>query len=295
MTQKKSSTKAKLPQSRQSVTCHVNPKAMKLVPIQQLQRDFDFQPKKAWPETLAPLAWQNQLISGWQSELTEALVCDGDLAGLLHHCHSDLGISELARLTHKLEAHIDAHFSFETFFAFFGLRQSHRLMKCLSQVLKLSAAAQDWCDEKKLKPNDLEILNSFENLEFFDAVFQRLRQLKASKHQGVEILELSGELQLTKQAQLSLENLPSADEWLRELRRLRYPRREALALGASQKVDVLPWPQKTKAQWKKMGDHDVLEVTFQSTNSTDYFKKIEQLLKLQDKIEEASLWTSTPS
>jgi hypothetical protein len=268
---------------------------MKLIPVHALKNDLFFQPQKPWPQNLPPVAWNDYLLTGWEAKETQALVVEGDLEDLILQFYPELELSEIARLYDKLSHLPKESLSFEKLMSGYDLRFSARLEKCLQQILKLSSTAQNWIDEKKLKPSDLEILNCFEDLAPLEEVFTKFAVIKPSKQQGVEILEIYGELVLAEEANLPLTDVPTADLWLFDLRRRRYPMREAITGASQKKLEALAWPQRTKAQLKKAGDQDLLEVSFQAASAADFQKKIAQLAQMQKSIEEVRLWTSDPS
>lgn len=266
---------------------------MKQASVHSLNNALFFMPKKPWPPSLPPVAWNGYLIAGWDSSAPEALVADGNLEDLMLQLYSDLDLSELARLYDKLTQLPKRSFSFEKLMAGFGLRFSSRLEKCFAQILKLNPEAQAWIDEKKLKPSDLEILNCFVDVSPIEALFSRFTTMKPSKQQGVEILELFGELVLAGEPDIPMA-AATADLWLLELRRRRFPMREAHIDSAQKKIASLSWPQRTKAQLKKFGDQDLLEISFQAASASDFQKKLAQLAQMQKTLEEVRLWTSEP-
>lgn len=265
-----------------------------MIPVEALKNDLSFQPKKPWPQNLPPVAWKDYLVTGWGSKETEALVVEGNLEDLILQFYPDLELSEIARLYDRLSQLPQESVSFEKLMMGYGLRFSARLEKCLKQILKLSSTAQSWIDEKKLKPSDLEILNCFEEVAPLEAVFSKFTLIQPSKQQGVEILELYGELTLAGEVHLPLAEMRTADLWLLDLRRRRYPLRETSSGAAQKKLEALAWPQRTKAQLKKAGDQDLLEISFQASSAADFQKKLAQLAQMQKSIEEVRLWTSDP-
>lgn len=261
--------------------------------LSQFQSDLNFQPEAQWPSFLPAYAWQDQLLSGFERKESQVVVLDGDLFQAFHHCHPRLSICELARVFEKFE-NIYPEKDFTELFQPYGFKYSQRLRQFFQKLLLLPVDFQQWCNKKQLMPNDLAILNSFEETTELSAVLEKIVDLNASKSKGIEILELASELILMNQSENVTEALTSfntADTLLTKLRRLRKPVFSTQMDLQKQKLNQLSWPANTQAQWQNSGDQSRLELKLSSSGPDDLKNKLHQLTKMCEKMKDEKLWT----
>ena len=148
-----------------------------------------------------------------------------------------------------------------------------------------------WAEEKKLSSKELRILNQLPK-EQAHPLLDWIASYKPSHSQGVEILELSGELLLMECLPAEIfQSHQEPNSLLKKLRQLRYP----LTLGAderkSQYIKTLSWSKKLKGQWIRKNDKSGLNISCTAFCLKDFYENIKSLERLYTQIKkEETLW-----
>ena len=148
-----------------------------------------------------------------------------------------------------------------------------------------------WLEEKKLSSSELSILKQLSEEQALP-LLDWIGAHSPSHSQGVEILELSGELLLMdKLPRAVFQALQEPKALLKKLRGLRYP----LTLGEDEKkfqyIKTLPWSKQLKGQWIRKNDKSGLHITFTVFSLKDFHGKIKSLETLYNQLKkEGVLW-----
>jgi hypothetical protein len=254
---------------------------MILKPINECDRDFDFFPMRSWPPLLPPYAWRDHLVSGFDRRTGLALNFDTcELAEILKATYEKFNVFELARWWQILRPRPAHHDSSQMIQLcdMSGLKWCDHLEGTLSAIVQLPLHVQHWCEERKWTAGDVQILRSLPSLDEVTAAFTKMQQTRATRSQGVEILEIYGELQLLQvPPAVRLGASTSADAWLKELRQLRFPLATRTLEQKNSELAKAPWPKSTSARWVREGDKMKLEVTIGAENGTDLSRRLKQL------------------
>jgi hypothetical protein len=215
-------------------------------------------------------------------------VFDNGHAGVLETlkaCYPELGLSEIARLSFKLEKFLSADAYVEirdNFFRAYDLKWNDRLGELLTLLRLAPVEFQDWVDEKGVSPRDLSPLLALNSsVTEFHAFLRAMTELRFSRSEGVRALELGAELFLMGRPLNDL--LPSGGDpvkYLRQLEEWRRPNAIASDREMGEDVERWPWPSQVQGQWQRFGDQSGLEVKIRSTSPEDFNKKLERLLSI---------------
>lgn len=148
-----------------------------------------------------------------------------------------------------------------------------------------------WVEEKKLSEKEISILKQLSEKESL-SILNWIADHRPSHSQGVEILELSGELFLMDQLPEDIfQNFREPATLLKRLRNLRYP----LSFGKDEKrseyLKTLPWSKGLKGQWIRWNDKSGLNVHLTAFSLKDLSEKIKNLETLYKRLKkEGMLW-----
>ena len=168
--------------------------------VAQCSKDLNFNPRRLWPEALPAIAWQNQLLSGFERTGGLAIdVSESSRSGLIASikaCHPELGLSELARLALRLQSwRPDLYLELRSGLATeYGLRWNERLEDSLQMLATTPMVFQDWVDEKKISARDLAPLLALNSTQDFAAFLTAIPVAQLSRNLGARALELGSEL-----------------------------------------------------------------------------------------------------
>jgi hypothetical protein len=257
--------------------------------VTQCGKSLNFTPHRVWPEALPAIAWKGELVCGFERRTGVAFdVFENGRAGILETlkaCYPELGLSEIARLTHRLERVLPADDYVEireNFFRAYGLKWNDRLGELLTLLRLAPVEFQDWVDERGVSPRDLSpVLALGERVSEFHSFLRAMTELRFSRSEGVRCLELGVELFLMGRPLNDL--LPSSPDpvkYLRKLEEWRRPNASASDRELQDEVERWPWPSQVQGQWQRFGDQSGLEVKIRSTSPEDFNKKLERLLSI---------------
>lgn len=252
--------------------------------------DFNFRPRLEWPKALPAISWKGQLLTGFNRPPTAPVIDVWELQrpGLvdtIKGCYTELGLSELARLSQLLTFSSEEMFLEirEALFLEYGLRWSDRLDVTLKSLLKCPSEFQEWVDDKKISVRDLSPLLALQDVEAFAPFLRAMTDLLVSRSEGVRMIELGVELFLLDRPLNDL--LPSGNDgakYLRQLETWRKPTANSNDETWRAKVQKWPWPSHVKGEWQRFGDESGVEVKFRAKSAQDLMKKIEGLKSISD-------------
>lgn len=266
---------------------------MQISDISQCGSDLNFGPRRPWPKALPALAWQNQLLCGFDRVNDSA--CDQkviDLGSLeknewveiLKYLHPQMGFAELSRLSLLLPKVIVAELFDEWCTALFGAfeyRWSDRTQQLCAVLAHTPLTFQNWFDDKSLAPREASPLLALPDLHAFESVLLGLVNAQLSRSEGARALELSVELLLMGRSAEEL--LPQANEssgFVRRLEQWRFPMSSENDELKRQEVRRWPWPSQIQGQWQRFGDQTGLEIKIRTTSPQDLTKKLERLMTI---------------
>jgi hypothetical protein len=162
-----------------------------------------------------------------------------------------------------------------------GFKWNDHLEGTLRSIAPISISIQHWCEEKKWTAGDVQILRALPDLAAIQPAFEKLIATKATRAQGVEILEIIGELILLAIPWAdTLAANTSAEGWLQNLRKLRHPRAAQSLDSKNRELMKAPWPKSTSAKWLRKGDRLKLEVVVEADDGVDLARRLQQLESL---------------
>ncbi len=257
---------------------------MKLVDIETLQRNLNFWPQKPWPKSMPCLALNGELLCGFERKQGQAIEVSEPLSEIFSQLYPTLKLSELARAFQRLKPLLSTE-EMSLLLNTYDLRNSHRTEKFFLLFERMNPEFLNWCDLKAPGVNDLAILLCFEDLTPLDGVTQKIATDHLSKSQGVLALELAGELILSGLMQeiTNSLSLKSTSAWLTQLKRLRYPITTEKSNKKEKRLNHIPWPKGTTAQWIRNGDQDCIELRVRALGAKELSQQLEVLKSLSEK------------
>ena len=146
-----------------------------------------------------------------------------------------------------------------------------------------------WQKDKKLP--HLSILTELKDHKSLSLLLNWLGEHRPTHSQGLEILQLSGELLLMgKNLDSLFKQTTQAEKLLLKLRQLRNPLSSQKMELKSRLIQDLPWLPQIKGRWVRQNDSTGLEIQFKSFSLKDLQQKIKNLNKVYDEIEKKKLW-----
>jgi len=163
----------------------------------------------------------------------------------------------------------------------------------LSEIFNRFPKFKKWADSKKLNSKELTILTELKNCHSLSSLIQWIENHKPTHSQGIQILELGGELFLMDklfESLLTKEIQPHS--LIEQLKKLRLPETYSRDKKKSQIVKSLSWPPSIQARWLRQGDRGALSVQFKSFSMKDFKQKIQKLNSIYDQLrkEPEKLW-----
>ncbi len=254
----------------------------------QIQHELDFTPRLSWPDVLPAFSWRGLRIAGFTSPQAKVVELDArhSLVEVLLACYPKLGLSELSRLSVRLEkvlpdywVEVRSHL-----FASYGLHWNERLAQTTAALARAPRVFQETVDEKSMQARDLAPLLALNNAAAFNPFLEALSQLKLTKTELARTLELGVELFLLGRSLSDI--LPSSDDgpaYLRRLEKWRTPVSSETDETWSGEVERWPWPAQVRGQWRRSGDQSGLDVQIRASSPSDLRLKLEKLLKIPER------------
>ena len=250
------------------------------IDISQCQRSWNFGPLHQLSENLPAWALGGFLISGFdlkEPHLVQNVsnASPAQAAELFYSLYPRLSWPELVRLIHRpdLEKHIDQALlltKYET-------KWDARFARTSEFLLLWSAEIQDYLSEKDIHAFDVTIVDQL-SLEAQKDILSLLVSIKPSKSQFCQMLELCGELVLTKTSIEELVEILRAPKALEELRKKRFPVTTEKDLAFKNSLQNFSWPKAVSAQSLRKGDVQGLEIKFFAKDAVDFEKTLQGLL-----------------
>ena len=144
-----------------------------------------------------------------------------------------------------------------------------------------------WAEEKKLSEKEIRILKQLSEKESLP-LLSWIAEYRPSYSQGVEILELSGELLLMGQLPLDIfQNSKEPATLLQKLKKLRYPLSVGKEEERSEYLKKLPWPRGLKGKWIRWNDKSGLHIHFQAFSFRELSEKIKAMETLYKQLKKS--------
>jgi len=151
----------------------------------------------------------------------------------------------------------------------------------LDLIFKEFPAFRKWTVAKKLNSSHLSILTEFEDLEKIKPLICWIETHGASHSQGIQILELAGELLLKNQNIAPfLSACQEPESIIRELKKLRFPESSSREEKKREILNKLRLGGSIQAKWIREKDRTGLKLEFKSFSQKDLKQKIEKLNSL---------------
>ena len=163
----------------------------------------------------------------------------------------------------------------------------------LSNIFDQFPKFYSWAENKKLQPKELSILTEFKDSSSVKPLIQWITNYKPTHSQGVQILELGGELILmNKTFDSVLLKETNAGCLINGLKKLRLPNNSARNEEKSKIVNSLDWPSSIQAKWIRQNDRGALSIQFKSFSMKDFKQKIQKLNSVYNQLNESNekLW-----
>ena len=163
----------------------------------------------------------------------------------------------------------------------------------LSRFFDQFPAFHQWVKDKKLTLKDLTILTEFKDSSSLKPLLEWIELCKPTHSEGMQILELGGELLLMNK---SLDSLlfkeQKAFSLIECLKKLRQPETSSRDERKSKIINSLGWTDSIKAKWIRQNDRGALSISFNSFSLRDFKQKIQKLDSIYDQLNEGSekLW-----
>ncbi len=155
----------------------------------------------------------------------------------------------------------------------YGYSFDSKLVQLLTVLPSLPSPFLNWCTKHDLSPRDLFPLLSLTAPLEIENHLQKISELAVSRNLGAQILELLVECYLMSSQDLANQDLTnSAEDWLSQLKRARYPQTQNSDSEKQKRMMALPWPKDFQLRWQRNGDRGGLEVKFFVTNEQELLK-----------------------
>ena len=166
-------------------------------------------------------------------------------------------------------------------------------MVSISEIFNQFPIFHQWVKNKKLSERDLSILTEFKNCSSIKPLLKWIENNKPTHSQGIQILDLGGELLLMdKPLNQLLSKRQKALLLIESLKKLRKPKSSAYDEEQSKIVSKLDWTNSIKAKWIRQNDRGALSIHFNSFSMKDFKQKIQKLNSIHKSLNEDSnkLW-----
>ncbi len=163
----------------------------------------------------------------------------------------------------------------------------------LSEIFNQFPTFHQWVKEKKITEKDLSILTEFKNCSTIKPLLKWIENYKPTHSQGVQILDLGGELLLMDKSlnQILLKE-QKVSLLIEKLKKLRKPKSSVHDEERSKIVAGLSWTNSIKAKWIRQNDRGALSIHFNSFSMKDFKQKIQKLNSIYKQLNDSSkkLW-----
>ncbi|MBC6415318.1 MAG: hypothetical protein GDA46_02890 [Bdellovibrionales bacterium] len=158
----------------------------------------------------------------------------------------------------------------------------------LDTLFKQFPSFHKWTLQKKLNEKNLTILTEFQDIKKIQALIQWIENHHVSHSQGIQILELGGELLLMNKSLLSvLKEKQQSQKLIEKLKEMRFPKSSLREKEKKQILNKLQLGKSIKAKYIREKDRTGLQLEFKSFSLKDFNQKIQKLNSLS---KQTSLW-----
>lgn len=254
--------------------------------IKHCDKKLDFKPLKAWPAGLPAIAYQGELWSGFDLPLDHPVFnwTSGQALEIFKATYPQLSTVELAHLCQLTTP----HWTSAQLAAAYGMQYTETTAQIFTALTLCPRDLQIWLAEKCVGPQELAIFLAVSPTQL-TACFTKLLTETHSRNQGMQILELYGELLLMgKSEELLLQG--QGEQWLQNLKQLRFPASHLADKKAQQNLTQWPWPASVQSKWIRKGDKAGVEIKFFASTPQEFKRTLHSLRKLEDNLQEESQW-----
>lgn len=268
---------------------------IKLVPIADCHKNYDFEPMTPWPSQLPAYCYGDELICGFNRiEGFAVSLSEPSLPLSFKAIYPELSFQELARLDQKLSSK-DLSLRKELW-SLYGYRWKPNLIEVVEKMRQLPDHVQRWLQEKKLGPQDLAPLRSLTNIKDLQDFWPYLTCSTFSKSESSKAIELLTELLLLELDPQSLRpQTKDLTSWLKQLHQQRYPQTSSRDRQAENKIQSVAWPLKSEAKWVRRGDRAGIELKLFFGHPQELRRSLDRLQQLQEDLENSDeyrdLWS----
>lgn len=239
--------------------------------VAQCTRALEIPLRPQWPSALPGIAINAELIIGfdraWALDYSVPEADAKDFADQWIHIFTtalpSLSWVELILFTEK--ARQRGGIPLQELWAHYGYRDFSSYDEMASVVLSLPLITLQWLQEKKMGPQELQVLRALKTdteKQMPTGFWLFLSERSLSRQEGAQALELWLELRLMgkTEEELSPATDESSSQWIQRLKSLRYPETQRRDQGARQWIDAQTWPRPSQIRWLRQGDQSGLEI-----------------------------------
>ena len=263
----------------------VNSLYMNLTSYSICKKSLDFQPDTPWPKNWPAFAWKKMLISGFNRKHQPVLNFNSEDVKFLHlfqSCYPTLNISELSRIILNWKSIQNPVFSWKDFFSLYNLQDTDFIIQLLNAFASIPSSFQKWANKRGIHPAELRILNSLENPNQAQYVFQWIAEHNLSHSLGMKALELGVELLLMDvQIDKILHSNTSPEEILQIMEQHRKPLSVSSDQIKKRTLKKIIWPSHVNAQWQRKGDVSGLEIKIWCQNQKELEEKTNRIHRMK--------------
>lgn len=282
---------------------------MNLRPLVTLKKTLCFRGEsdphfvKAWPQALLPVAWQGELLCGFNAttELAWELSPNTNIGLVVQYfleLHPELATVDLLRIKNQSKDLPWGENFFIGIVRQLSKGQDSSWFKLFENLNLLPKELLNQWQQKRLHFGDLRPLISLELLQIEGPSWNLLTAASFSKSEWSQVIEWFTELLLmennlqnskpmqnlkTLQALEPLKNKPR--EFFLKLKELRYPETSKKDRLATEFWKKLPWPKNTQSEFRRQGDQTRTYVSMNFSSVKELKKLTEELHQMVQKQE----------
>jgi hypothetical protein len=261
---------------------------MKLLPSQAVKTDLDFHPRKPWPHPLPLISNRGQLLVGFErrESVEQVLDLDEDWLKVIGGLYPQLSAVELLRLSSGLEKLGLSH-SLGVLFQLYGLHWTPGWAEIKGDLNSWPLVFQDWCAEKDLGLAEMSWVLRLKGAEGRGPFLEKLAHRKASRSEGVKLLELLAELVMLEEIRLAdLDWTLTTAQLTEYLWQKRHPMRAQKVKMAESRSKKLSWPKHSQCRWDFSRDLPALELKLRLQSVADLRKLSEVWPKIEQQVQD---------
>lgn len=263
---------------------------MNLRPLTEFKKTLAFQlePMKSWPMALLPVAWQGELLCGFNATTTFAWELDPTtepslIAQNFLELHPELSMLDFLKLKNQSKEISWGQAFFIEVAKQASKGQETQWLKLFENLNSLPQDLLGQWQQKRLQWGDLRPLLSLEKTHIENPVWSLLGSMNFSKSEWTQVIEWCTDLLLMAKDLKTLESLKTPREVLLKLKELRYPETTAKDLLAQEFWKKLPWPKNTQAEFRRQGDQTKAYVSLNIGSMKDLKKLADELNQMAQK------------